>query len=136
MSTNAINNGATNAVNNGTFGGSSVNDGGSLPTARGGVPVVVAGTPTAGGAVPVVVAGTPLRVGGMPRFGLIGEGHVRNHHQVQLWFWSKDGVFVFEVRQAYVPNGSVVRSCVLDSGSDKHETVAYELGKASFERNK
>lgn len=115
MSTNAINNGATNAVNNGTFGGAHVDDGGSPTTVGGGLPVDVDGT---------------------PQFGLIDKGAVLNQHQVQLWFWNKGGAFVFEVRQAYVPNGSVVRSCVLDSGSDSDETVAREHAKASFARNK
>lgn len=116
MTTNAFNMGAANAVNNGTFGGASVNDGGSPTTVGGGLPVVV--------------------FDGTPQFGLIDKGAVLNQHQVQLWFWNNGGAFVFEVRQAYVPNGRVVRSCVLDSGSDADETVAREHAKTSFARNK
>ncbi len=69
-------------------------------------------------------------------FGLIDKADGTNAHQLQLWFSRVATGFAFEVRNAYMPGGKLVKSCVLDSGSNADETEARRLAAESFSRSK
>jgi hypothetical protein len=69
-------------------------------------------------------------------FGLIDKADGTNAHQLQLWFHRVQNGFSFQVRNAYMPGGKLVRSCVLESGSNADETEARRLAAESFTRSK
>jgi hypothetical protein len=69
-------------------------------------------------------------------FGLIDKADGTNAHQLQLWFLRIPTGYSFEVRNAYMPGGKLVKSCVLDSGSHTDETEARRLAAESFSRSK
>jgi len=69
-------------------------------------------------------------------FGLIDKADGGNAHQLQLWFEAAAGGWRWTVRNAFMPGGKMVRSCVLDSGTDADEDTARRLGQESFDRNK
>lgn len=69
-------------------------------------------------------------------FGLIDKADGTDAHQLQLWFSRVATGFAFETRNAFLPGGKLVKSCVLESGLHADETEARRLAAESFARNK
>ncbi len=58
-----------------------------------------------------------------------------DNHQMQLWIFGSAAGYRYEVRNAFVPGGKMVRSCVLDSGSSQAKRkIALRDGNASMDR--
>lgn len=70
----------------------------------------------------------------VPTIGLISK-QKEGTQETQLWIRGSEEGFYYEIRAAYVPAGTIVRSCVLDSGKPVAERAqALEEGKAAYER--
>lgn len=70
------------------------------------------------------------------QFGCIDKQNYGTAHQLQLWLDRNANGTQWTLRNAYVPNGKFVRSCVLDSGSNPDYDEARRLGQGVFDRVK
>lgn len=70
------------------------------------------------------------------QYGCIDKVDYGNVHQLQLWLSPCGDSVAWTLRNAYVPGGKQVRSCVLDSGSDSDYSEARRLGQEVFDRTK
>ena len=67
--------------------------------------------------------------------GCVAKFGYGNAHQLQLWITGGSG-WNWVLRNAYVPGGKHVRSCVLDNGSNPDYDETRRLGQEAFDRVK